>query len=129
MRKSVDGADKRSPAGVHPATGLGMRIYPAPVLGSICLPAIRGRANGLTARVLEGNPRDTLLRGMRPYVEARLAAGVPLKHMARHWLDLFHACPGGRAFRRVLSEGAHLPGAGWALVETALAQTRRQLSR
>ncbi len=70
--------------------------------------------------------RDALLRAMRPYVEERLGAGTPLKHMARHWLDLFHGQPGGRAFRRVLSEGAHLPGADWSLVETALAQTERR---
>ncbi len=70
--------------------------------------------------------RDALLRGMRPYVDAQLAAGVPLKHMARHWLDLFHGRPGGRVFRRVLSEGAHLAGAGWPLVEAALAQTQRR---
>lgn len=70
--------------------------------------------------------RDALLRAMRPYVEAQLAAGVPLKHMARHWLELFRGRPGGRAFRRVLSEGAHLPGADWSLVETALARTERR---
>jgi len=31
---------------------------------------------------------------------------------------------GGRAFRQVLSEGAHKPGADWALLEAALAHTR-----
>ena len=55
---------------------------------------------------------------MRPYVEAQLAAGVALKHIVRHVLGLFHGQPGGRQFRQVLSEGAHRPGADWALVGT-----------
>ncbi|MBN6152348.1 tRNA dihydrouridine(20/20a) synthase DusA [Xanthomonas sp. AmX2] len=68
-------------------------------------------------------PRAELLRALRPYVEARLGEGVALKHIARHLLGLFHGQPGGRAFRQVLSEGAHRPGADWALVEQALQAT------
>ena len=68
-------------------------------------------------------PRAELLRALRPYVEAQLAGGVALKHITRHVLGLFQGQPGGRAFRRVLSEGAHRPGADWSLVEQALAQT------
>ncbi len=67
--------------------------------------------------------REGLLRGLRCYVEARLAEGVALKHITRHVLGLFHGQPGGRMFRQVLSEGAHRPGAGWELVERALAAT------
>ena len=69
--------------------------------------------------------RGELLRAYRPYVEAQLAQGVSLKHIARHVLGLFAGQPGGRAFRQVLSEGAHRPGADWALVERALALTDR----
>jgi len=65
--------------------------------------------------------RSELLRAFRPYVEGQLAQGVFLKHITRHLLGLFAGQPGGRAFRQVLSEGAHKPGAGWALVEQALA--------
>ena len=67
--------------------------------------------------------RAELLRAMRPHVQARLDSGVPLKHMSRHWLGLFGGERGGRAFRQVLSEGAHRPGADWSLVERALAMT------
>ena len=67
--------------------------------------------------------RGELLRALRPYVEAQLARGVPLGRMSRHWLGLFGGEHGGRAFRQQLSEGAHRPGAGWALVEQALART------
>ena len=39
------------------------------------------------------------------------------------WLGLFQGERGGRAFRQVLSEGAHRPGADWSLVEQAIAVT------
>ena len=67
--------------------------------------------------------RGELLRAYRPYVEAQLGRGVFLKHIVRHVLGLFAGERGGRAFRQVLSEGAHKPGADWALVERALALT------
>ena len=73
----------------------------------------------------EAMSRGDLLRAYRPYVEAQLANGVFLKHIARHILGLFAGQPGGRAFRQVLSEGAHKPGANWSLVEQALALTMR----
>ena len=75
-----------------------------------------------------GAPRSRaeLLRAYRPYVDAQLAKGVFLKHITRHVLGLFAGQPGGRAFRQVLSEGAHKPGADWALVEQALALTERR---
>ena len=70
--------------------------------------------------------RGELMRAYRPYVEAQLARGVFLKHIVRHILGLFAGQPGGRAFRQVLSEGGHKAGAGWALVEQALALTERR---
>ena len=74
----------------------------------------------------EQRTRGELLRAYRPYVEAQLARGVFLKHIVRHILGLFAGQPGGRAFRQVLSEGAHKPGADWPLVEQALALTERR---
>ncbi|HVR81573.1 MAG TPA: tRNA dihydrouridine(20/20a) synthase DusA [Luteimonas sp.] len=67
--------------------------------------------------------RGELLRALRPQVEAWLAQGIALKHITRHLLGLFAGERGGRAFRQVLSEGAHKPGADWSLVERALALT------
>ncbi|HQQ59669.1 MAG TPA: tRNA dihydrouridine(20/20a) synthase DusA, partial [Thermomonas sp.] len=52
--------------------------------------------------------------------------GVSLKHITRHLLGLFAGQPGGRAFRQVLSEGSHKPGADWTLVEHALVLTERE---
>ena len=73
---------------------------------------------------LHGEPlpsRDEVLRHMRPYVEAELARGTAMKHISRHLLGLYQGEPGARAFRRTISEGAHLPGAGWDLLEQARA--------
>ncbi len=67
--------------------------------------------------------RGDLLRAWRPYVEDQLSRGIALKHMTRHILGLFHGERGGRAFRQILSEGAHRPGAHWSLIEQALAVT------
>jgi tRNA-dihydrouridine synthase A len=71
----------------------------------------------------DARSRAELLRAFRPQVEQWLARGVALKHITRHVLGLFSGERGGRAFRQVLSEGAHKPGADWALVERALAVT------
>ncbi|HEY5803834.1 MAG TPA: tRNA dihydrouridine(20/20a) synthase DusA [Lysobacter sp.] len=71
----------------------------------------------------EVRSRGDLLRSMRPYIEDQLSRGVYLKHITRHLLGLFAAERGGRAFRQVLSEGAHKPGADWSLIEQALALT------
>jgi len=71
---------------------------------------------------LYGEPlpaREEVLGHLRPYVEAELKRGSALKHISRHLLGLYQGEPGARSFRRVLSEGAHLPGAGWGLLERA----------
>ena len=72
-------------------------------------------------------PRESLLRAYLPYVQRQLELGVALKHITRHLLGLFHAQPGGRAFRQILSEGAPKPDAGIELLENALAATRIRL--
>jgi len=68
----------------------------------------------------ERQSRHALLRALQPWVEAELARGVRLSQITRHVLGLFHGEPGGRAFRRVLSEGMQRPEANWALLEQAL---------
>jgi len=73
----------------------------------------------LAGRVPRG--RAQLLRDYLPYVEVQLARGIALKHISRHVLGLFHAQPGGRAFRQVLSEQAPKAGAGLEVLERALA--------
>ena len=95
---------------------LGRAAYHDPYTLHLADAALRG---------VEPRPRAELLRALRPYAEDQLGRGVPLRHISRHILGLFHGQPGGRAYRQVLSEGAHLPGAGWDLVERALAATAR----
>lgn len=60
-----------------------------------------------------------------PYMEARLAEGAPLHAMTRHMLGLFNGQPGGRLWRRVLSERAPRAGAGLDVVRAALAEVTR----
>jgi tRNA-dihydrouridine synthase A len=67
--------------------------------------------------------RAEVLQHLQPYVEAERARGTALKHITRHLLGLYQGEPGARGFRRQLSEGAHLPGAGWSLLEQAMRQT------
>jgi len=68
--------------------------------------------------------REEVLGHLRPYVEAELKRGTALKHISRHLLGLYQGEPGARTFRRVLSEGAHLPDAGWSLLEQAASGRR-----
>jgi tRNA-dihydrouridine synthase A len=56
--------------------------------------------------------RLEVLDNFLSYVEEELARGTRLNQMTRHILGLFHGQPRARAFRRVLAENAHLPGAG-----------------
>ena len=66
--------------------------------------------------------REEAVRAYLPYAEARLAEGVGLHGMTRHMLGIFNARPGGRLWRRVLSERAPRKGAGVEVIEAALAE-------
>jgi tRNA-dihydrouridine synthase A len=66
--------------------------------------------------------RAEVLRRLLPYIAQERARGTPLAQITRHVLGLYRGQPGGRAFRRVLSQRAHLPGAGVEVVEAALAE-------
>jgi len=96
---------------------LGREPYENPWVLAEVDPALFGTAAPVQSR-------DEALHRLRPYVEARLREGVPLNAITRHLLGLYRGQAGGRMFRRVLSEGVHRPGAGWALVQQALAATQ-----
>jgi tRNA-dihydrouridine synthase A len=72
------------------------------------------------------SPLDIVER-MKPYIAGQLARGVWLQNITRHMLGLFHGLPGGRLWRRVLSEEASRPGAGLAVVEQAAAQVASRM--
>lgn len=66
--------------------------------------------------------RHEALRKMLPFIEDELCRGVFLSHISRHLLGLFHGQPGGRQFRRYISENAYRPGAGLEVIQEALAR-------
>lgn len=68
--------------------------------------------------------RKKILNAYLPYVARELAEGTPLQHMTRHILGLFRNVPGGRQFRRHLSENAHRTDAGISVLEDAAAMVR-----
>jgi tRNA-dihydrouridine synthase A len=72
--------------------------------------------------------RHDVVERFLPYVEARRREGVPLLAMTRHILGLFQGLPGARAFRRLLSEDAHKPGAGPELLRRAASLVRTDLA-
>ena len=63
--------------------------------------------------------RMEVLTAYSDYCASQLAGGVPLQHLSRHIVGLFQGCRGARAWRRCLSENAHLPDAGLEVIERA----------
>ncbi len=64
--------------------------------------------------------RADVARAMLPYIEQELTQGTRLQHISRHMLGLFHGQPGGRLWRRHISENAHKSNAGPEVIEQAL---------
>jgi tRNA-dihydrouridine synthase A len=63
--------------------------------------------------------RAEIVHGMLVYARRMTSEGVPLHALTRHMLGLFQGVPGGKAWRRHLSENAHLAGAGPGIIEEA----------
>jgi len=64
-------------------------------------------------------PRE-IVEAMAEYSRHAIQHGAPLRAVARHMLGLFHACPGARGWRRVLSQNMHRADAGPELLLEAL---------
>ena len=73
--------------------------------------------------------RADIVACMKPYIAAELAKAPGLARLTRHMLGLFHGEPGGRSWRRVLSENAHRRGAGLEILDLALAAVEDQAQR
>ncbi|MGE4612044.1 MAG: tRNA dihydrouridine(20/20a) synthase DusA [Paracoccaceae bacterium] len=73
----------------------------------------------------QGTTAEQAVLDMLPYIERQLGKGARLNQITRHMLGSFSGRPGARRWRRVLSEGAHLEGAGPELVLSALEEIRR----
>jgi len=65
--------------------------------------------------------RAEAVRAYLPFAERMRIAGVPMGPIAKPLIALFHGRPGGRLWRRHLSENIHRPGAGPAVLEAGLA--------
>lgn len=65
-----------------------------------------------------------VIEQMFPYIDQQLSTGIKLSAMSRHLLGLFSGQPGARQFRRSISEGAHIPGAGIEVIEKAISHLK-----
>jgi len=73
--------------------------------------------------------REQILHSMYPYIENHLSEGGKLIQVTRHMLGLFHGLPGGRMWRRHLSEHAFKPESGLEIVETAYQMVKDEVQR
>jgi tRNA-dihydrouridine synthase A len=64
--------------------------------------------------------RGAIVDKMLPYISDELSRGERLGRITRHMLGLFAGQPGARAWRRAISENAHIPGAGVEVLQRAL---------
>jgi tRNA-dihydrouridine synthase A len=71
--------------------------------------------------------REQVLERMARYAERELALGGRLAAITRHMLGLYGGEPGAREYRRILSEGARIPGAGPELFRQASRNTRARV--
>jgi tRNA-dihydrouridine synthase A len=88
-------------------------------------PALLGSADRQVfgAAAADVDPFEAVAR-YRPYLAARLDEGVHLSAMTRHMLGVMHGRPGARAFRRILTVEASVPGAGLEVVVRAVDAVR-----
>ena len=66
--------------------------------------------------------RHQVVEAMVPYIDSWVSKGLKLHGISRHMLQLFTRCPGTKAWKRHLSENAHLPGADSRAIIAALAK-------
>ena len=76
-----------------------------------------------------GHTRLSIAEALIPYLQQVLSEGGKLNHVLLHVLGLYQRQPGGKQFRRILSEGMHSEGAGIELFEQAVVQTQAQIER
>jgi len=114
------------------ATALLAADASGPALDGVML----GRAAYETPRVLAGvdrvifgedaadpDPFEIVAR-IEPIVARHLAGGGRLANVTRHILGLFNGYPGARAWRRILTVEASVPGAGVEVLRRALAEVK-----
>lgn len=73
--------------------------------------------------------RADVVREYLSYIEDELSRGVKLTALVKPMLGIFHACPGGKLFRKAVSEEAWKKGAGAEVVENALLEQKKRRRR
>ncbi len=73
--------------------------------------------------------RRETVEAMLPYIARHLATGAPLHHITRHMLGLYHAQPGGRLWRQMLTMEGQKRGAGLEVLHNALATVEEQAAK
>lgn len=73
--------------------------------------------------------RREAVMAMVPYIKDVLAQGQTLHKVTRHMLGLYHAQPGGRMWRQILSTDGCKPGAGVEVLLKALSAVEAQEAR
>lgn len=66
--------------------------------------------------------RHQVAEAMLPYIDDWLEKGLKLNAISRHILELFAGQPGTKAWKRHISENAHLPGANSKVIRDALSR-------
>ncbi len=93
---------------------IGRAFYEDPTLLAAVDPALTGVDRPVTRR--------GVIEAMIDYAAEETGRGTPLGPITRHMLNLLKGVPGARSWRRELTEGAHLPGAGPALIQRAMSR-------
>jgi tRNA-dihydrouridine synthase A len=73
--------------------------------------------------------RREVVEVFMPYVEHELSRGTPLHRITRHMLGLYHAQPGGRIWRQIMTVEGAKAGAGASVIMQALAAVEAQAAR
>lgn len=89
--------------------------------------------NDVDQRIFGRSPsnldRFDALQKFLPYVEKQLTQGERLMHMTRHILGIFQGMPGGKQFRRYLSENGHRTDAKIDVLIEAIELVKQQLDK
>jgi tRNA-dihydrouridine synthase A len=99
---------------------LGRAVYDDPFVLEQADSKLFGRAHSST--------RLEVAQAMIRYVQTQVERGTPLWAVVRHMLNLFKGQPGGRLWRRLLSERASRRGAGVEVLQEALEQVKAPVS-
>ncbi len=97
------------------AVMIGRAAYDNPYLFAVADQEIYGENTPILTR-------HQIVEAMYPYVDYWVKKGVRLNSITRHLLELFAGQPGTKAWKRHISENAHLPNAGVEVLQQAVNQ-------